>query len=123
MNIKDLKTGMRIITRNGDEYIVLKNVKTPYGRVEDMYVLKDGGWMSSSSYNEDLTIKGKTNSNYDIMEVYAQNQGKYIDGSVISTNNVKNMDLIWKRENIKKEMTISEIEKELGYSIKIVKED
>lgn len=100
MNIKDLKTGMRIITRNGDTYIVLKNVKTPYGRVEDMYVQKNGGWMSSSSYNEDLTIKGERNSDYDIMKVYVQNQGKFIDGGVISANN-KDMDLIWEKENKK----------------------
>lgn len=122
MNIKDLKTGMRIITKNGDEYIVLENVKTPYKKVENMYISKDGGWMSESSYNEDLTIKDTINSDYDIMEVYVQNQGEYIDGNLI-INKVENMDLIWKRNEHKKEMTISEIEKELGYSIKIVKED
>lgn len=118
MKLSDLKTGMRIITRNGYEFIVLENVKTPSGKTQDMYVQKDGGFMPEGSYNEDLTAIG--DRDWDIMKVYAQHQGKYLDGSVIS-GETKYMDLIWERKD-KKEMTIAEIEKELGYSIKIVKD-
>lgn len=119
MEKSDLQTGMRLIDKIGREWIVLKNVKNPYGSIEDMYVLKDGGWMPESSYNDDLTEKSNNNE-YNIIKVYAQNRGKFINGNIFNTN-IEDMDLIWERED-KKEMTIAEIEKELGYSIKIVKE-
>ena len=121
MKLKDLKTGMRIILRNGQEYIVLNNVITPYKEKGDIYILVDGGWMSSSSYNDDLTCKGDYKE-YDIMKVYVQNNGNYLDGDVLQRDAIKNMDLIWERGE-KRKMTVSEIEKELGYSINIVSED
>ena len=122
MKLKDLKTGMRIILRNGQECIVLEDVITPYEEgKEDMYILVNGGWMSSNSYNDDLTCKGNSRD-YDIMEVYAQNNGEHIDGSVLDKNALKYMDKIWERKE-KRKMTVSEICKELGYDIEIVKED
>lgn len=123
MKLKDLKTGMRIILRDGNEAVVLKDVITPYkseGK-QDMYVYINGGWMSSSSYNDDLTIKGK-NREFDIMKVYAQNNGDYINAKVLDKNALKYMDKIWERKE-KRKMTVSEICKELGYDIEIVKED
>ena len=119
MKLSDLKTGMKLIDRSGGEWTVLENIRNPYREIEDTYILKDGGWMSESSYDDEL--KCKNDSSYDIMRVYAQNEGKYIDGSILMAT-IEDMDLIWER-NEKKEMTISEIEKELGYSIKIIKED
>lgn len=120
MKLEDLKTGMRFVDRKNEEWIVLNNVKTPYGDVEDMYISRNGRWMSRSSYNEDLTIKND-DKKYDIMKVYAQNKGQYINGGVFKRK-TSEFDLIWERDD-KKEMTISEIEKELGYSIKIIKEN
>lgn len=120
MKKSDLKTGMRIVARNGDEFIVLKNVTTPRNEIEDMYVSIKGGWMGSCSYNEDLIAKSNSKE-WDIMKVYAQNKGEYLDGQVLKEK-TSNFDLMWERDN-KKEMTISEIEKELGYSIKIIKEN
>lgn len=123
MELKDLKTGMRIILRDGGEAVVLKDVITPYkseGK-QDMYVYINGGWMSSSSYNDDLTAKGE-NREFDIMKVYAQNNGEYIDARVLDKNALKHMDKIWERKE-KRKMTVSEICEELGYDIEIVKED
>ena len=122
MKLKDLKTGMRIILRDGSEAVVLKDVITPHkseGK-QDMYVYIDGGWMSSSRYNDDLTIKGE-NKEFDIVKVYAQNNGEYIDASVLDKNALKYMDKIWERKE-KIKMTVSEICEELGYDIEIVKE-
>lgn len=122
MELKDLKTGMRIILRNEQEYIVLKDVITPYDNgKEDMYIFVDGGWMSSNSYNDDLTCKSN-NKDFDIMKVYAQNSGNYINGDVLQKNEIKKMNLIWERKE-KRKMTVSEICEELGYDIEIVKED
>ena len=123
MELKDLKTGMRIILRDGNEAIVLKDVITPHkseGK-QDMYVCINGGWMSSLSYNNDLTIKSK-NREFDIMKVYAQNNGEYIDAGVLDKNALKYMDKIWERKE-KRKMTVSEICKELGYDVEIIKED
>lgn len=122
MELKDLKTGMRIILRNKGEYIVLKNVITPYNDgKEDMYINIEGGWMSSNNYKNDLTERSN-DKEFDIMEVYAQNNGNYLDGAVLKRDELRNMDLIWKREE-KRKMTVSEICAELGYDIEIVKED
>ena len=96
MKLEDLKTGMRIILRNKREFIVLKNVVTPYRRREDMYVDINGGWISSSSYREDLTDK-YGNKKWDIMEVYAQNNGEYLNGEVLGRYVIESMDKIWER--------------------------
>lgn len=120
MKLSELKTGMRIVTRNKEEYIVLKNVKNPYKETEDMYILLNKiGWLSESNYNEDMTTRSG-NKDFDIMEVYAQNSGIYIDANVIR-DKIEELNLIWKRKDIKK-MTVSEICKKLGYEVEIVKE-
>lgn len=76
--------------------------------------------MPETLYNDNLTSKTGDIS-FDIVKVYAQNEGKYIDGNVLSEDKEAFFDLIWERKV--KEMTISEIEKELGYSIKIINEN
>lgn len=96
MKLEDLKTGMRIILRNKREFIVLKNVVTPYRRREDMYVDINGGWISSSSCGEDLTDKCG-NKEWDIMEVYAQNNGEYLNGEVLGRHAIESMNKIWER--------------------------
>ena len=97
MKLEDLKTGMRIILRNKGEYIVLKDVTSPYGATEDMYVkANNGGWISSSNYRENLTEKDG-DKEWDIMEVYAQNNGKYLDGQVLEKYTIEYMDKIWER--------------------------
>lgn len=121
MELSDLKTGMRIVTRDGKEYIVLKDVKTPYKKIEDMYIsIKNDSWLCSSNYDENMKVNSG-NKKFDIMKVYAQNNGEYIDASVLETK-TKDMDLIWERKKLRK-MTVSEICKALGYEVEIVKED
>lgn len=120
MKLSDLKTGMRIVLRNGQELIVLKDVITPNGKKEDMYVKKDGGFMAASDYNDDMTRKS-ADKEWDITKVYEQNNGKYLDAVVLSSD-IEYFDLIWERTKAKK-MTVSEICKELGYEVEIIKED
>lgn len=96
MKLEDLKTGMRIILRNKREFIVLKNVVTPYGKRGDMYIDINGGWMSNSNYKEDLTIKSG-DKEWDMMELYAQNNGKYLDGEVLGRHAIERMNKIWER--------------------------
>lgn len=105
----DLKTGYLVKYRNGNLRMVMPSSE---GMI---FVGEDGGHMFMNDYNEDLLCE--TGKAYDIMEVWGFSDF-CIYALKVKTDNRK---LLWSRED-KKEMTISEIEKELGYSIKIVKD-
>lgn len=100
---KDLKDGMVVKTREGNYYLVCG----------DLFI-RDIGYLEIDTYNNDLT--SKLFNKADIVTVYAKIH------SLVCLNDVEyNKTALWKREEVK-EMTIAEIEKELGYSIKVVKE-
>ena len=113
MKKKDLKSGMNVITRNGNRYLVLTDCIS--STLEDFYLVGPTGFLRSSEYTNDLSINNNKYDQWDIMEVYNDK----ISADTYSMSTLSN--LIWKRiEPIQyKEMTIAEIEKELGYSIKI----
>lgn len=71
-----------------------------------------------ANYNNDLMSIGLLSRNKDIMEVYGHS--RYASSTL--EFNTDDRELLWKREEDKKEMTLAEIENELGYSIKIIKE-
>lgn len=106
MKKSELKSGMVVRFREGDMYLVVE--------VNGEYVCvgKDG-WNRLKYYKEDL--RNDLFESLDIVEVYDP-QPSYF-GSMISSANRKP---IWKREP-KKKMTVSQIEKELGYEIEIVR--
>lgn len=113
----DLKVGYVVKTRDRVLYMVTRNDIDQLVMVDQYY-----GWMPLYVYNDDLTDSDRTscigseaNENYDIVEVYGYSM---INGRTreIETANRK---LLWKREE-PKEMTLEEVEKILGYSIKIV---
>lgn len=112
MRKSDLKTGMRVKTRDGEIQIVIKNTLFR-GEPIDIIVSKNG-WNRLDRYNEDLT-----NINHkllDIVEVYTIDGNE--DNFTRSFLNTDKRKLYWKREEAK-EMTLEEIEKELGYKIKL----
>lgn len=74
------------------------------------------GWVSTQNLDENLC--DLSDDNFSIVEVYGYSKYEY---KVLDLD-TSTRELLWKREEGKKEMTISEIEKELGYSIKIIKE-
>jgi ribosomal protein L21E len=104
----DLKDGMVVENRYGHRYMVMgEKLIGP-----DYY-----GWLSN--YTDALTHKhsepGNLHSHYDIIKVYKSNScsmQNYFESG--------NLELIWKREEPYKEMTVAEIEKKLGYKVKIV---
>lgn len=85
----------------------------------------DGSWdLAKYAYSPKMESMYRSNG-FDIVQVYevpicAFWRFRYIDTMIDTV--VSMCELIWEREE-KKEMTIAEIEKELGYSIKIVKEE
>lgn len=115
----DLKVGYVVQRRDGTLFMVVPVMSKggANNEYEMRIVDKEYHWDSIPKYSDDL----KTDNNFtgfDIVKVYGFS--KYANNCLqIST---ENRNLIWERkEEIKKEMTVEEIEKELGYSVKIVK--
>ncbi len=113
MKLQDLSTGMVIELRNGRRYIIFSCLIGAVGlniENDEAFVFYDS--KQPTFYNENLTHK--TDFSKDIVKV-----------SQIETNVfdhvVKNATPIWECNEPKK-MTVSEICKELGYEVEIVKE-
>ncbi len=110
MKKSDLKQGALVQTRNGNVYILIG---------KKFVDLTDGGCMPLEKYNEDLLT---CNSKYDVMKVFNssfEHEGYYYY--------IRSKPIIWtwerKEEEPSKELTVGEIEKLLGYKVKIVKEN
>ena len=115
MKKSDLKTGMVVELRNGDKYLVMLNPDCE-GRE---LIRFNGGYMSLNAYDNELMLK-KLNENFDIVKVYSA------EGSIcwlLGDKELVKFKPIWEREGIAKEMTVKEVEKELGYKIKIVSDE
>jgi len=110
----DLKTGMRVETRDGTVYVIL------LGTENDGDVLVNKSWMSLTDYDDNLIVTSSYYSNLDISKVYKQS---YLPVDLFNTE--KHGPLLWERiEPLK--MTIREAQAELskikGREVKIVKE-
>lgn len=86
----------------------------------DGLLIDKTSYLSTEDYTEDLLYKGEKpeKSNYDIMRAYIPDV-HFFNADIVFQD--KNLRLIWDRNGIK-EMTLPEIEKELGYKI-IIKEE
>lgn len=121
MKKSDLRSGDLVKTEEGNIYMVLLNTKAANNHSENILLnLITGNYIELNLYSEDLT------NNFDedchIKEICSEN---YVGNNFRKNNLLKHIGSFystWKRED-KKEVTISEIEKELGYPIKIVKEN
>lgn len=73
MTLNDLENTMVVKLRNGGLYVVLTDVRIFCDKIVDKVTTifaADNGYMNISSYAPDMTVKGSTNSEWDIMEVY-----------------------------------------------------
>ena len=116
MKMSDLKTGWKVDTRNGNTYIISRDCETVYYGHQDVVLINaDGsGFVCGSHYNNGL--ENRIHHHFDIVRVYEMP----VEGDVFS--GAEKGRLVWERkknENVR-EMTVSEIEKELGYQVKIV---
>lgn len=106
---EDLKPGYLVRLKDGHLYMAMLS--------QNGLALNDRiGWVSTQNLDENLC--DLSDDNFSIVEVYGYSKYEY---KVLDLD-TSTRELLWKREEGKKEMTISEIEKELGYSIKIIKE-
>ena len=106
MKKQDLKTGMLVQVRNGDVYMVINDI-----------LVRDGAWQPLGFLDNDLKCIDNQDE-FDIVKV-----SKVLDGYLLMPTNWNeerlNNNLLWEREETKK-MTVSEIQKELGYKIEII---
>lgn len=112
MQKSDLKTGMVVQVRNGDKYLVLlDNPDEPNMNLIGF----DGGFLQLVTYDDDMIAQSKYRA-FDIMSVYT------LQSSIqnLLTKSHLQYKLLWERKKEIKEMTIAEVEKELGFKIKIV---
>lgn len=114
MTKSDLRTGMRVTKRDGTKLIVMLNCN--YGCDYSCNILVNNieyCWHDLRFYNEDLTHEKYRED--DIVKVEQPNhpyQIFFLDSNKFTT--------IWQRPE-HKEMTLADIEKELGYPVKIIK--
>jgi hypothetical protein len=104
----DLKPGMVVEYRNGSKAVFINDI-----------FMEKHGWMPISDYYDDLiNVRDLScSSHYDICRVY--------NSKAFAVDNLLKpecLELIWERKEDEpvKEMTVAEIEKKLGYKVKIV---
>lgn len=110
MRKKDLKTGMVVEVRGGQEYLVMLNhcIKN-----RDVLICRSGlGWNSLSDLNDDLIFvdRDSKDSVWDIVKVF--------EPLFFSKNS--SLNLIWCREETP-EYTMEELIEKMGHDFKIKK--
>ena len=120
MTKSELVPGRHVIeTKDGDKFLVLmaKNGKM-FGVSLDGLTYLD---LTEDYYYEDLKYKGRDSSYLDIIEVYEISSPCAFESIAWESYGVSSLILIWGRPEEPKEMTMKELEEELGYPVKIVK--
>lgn len=116
MTKQDLKAGMVVECRCGRVYQVFRGIERSILVDKDVIInVNEDTWIGFDDIDDDLTTS--FDHDFDIMKVYKS-------PTVSRTTkplNYKNWDCVFERKEVK-ELTVSEIEKLLGYSVKIVKE-
>lgn len=111
MTKEELKTGIILELMDGRIAMVLLGT-------QNGDIVSGDAWFPLGDYSNDEMF-GKEIKSVSVKKVYQPKSN--FDYLSEKSLNVSSANLIWERKS-KKEMTISEIEKELGYQIKIVKE-
>ena len=108
----DLRTGMKVTLRNGNEYIVLLNAKHNFSTDTNLLISlptneDECDWLLLDDYTEELLDKDSRWSRFDIVKVeMCEHLGH------LFTNKLR-------FSPIQREMTLEEIEKEIGCKIKL----
>lgn len=123
MKLADLKAGMRVETRNGEQAVMFARKGGDLRLLFQTEVVVGRHSLSgvAGEYTSDMKYHCRKEGRYmpplDIMKVWSSaNTG----GSVCDLSEEMPKGPIWVRKE-KKELTVAEIEKLLGYEVKIVK--
>ena len=127
-NLSDLRTGMHVILRNGNEYVILKDddgvcaVNRSDCKMVFISLVEDGSWFDEDSFNEDLTCEGYPE--WDIVKV---TQPLYVcdilSSKKLNINKHSRNSFVEVYPNPIKKMTLEDIEKELGHKFILVNEE
>lgn len=121
MKLSELKTGMIVTLRNGNEYVVFRdsvNYSLYYNKTDFVFVNGKGGWIDAKSYDENM--KYLRDKNYDVVKVeLSSHPYGFMDINYCKADRAT----IWMENEGFKEITIADIEKIFGCKVKIVKED
>ena len=112
----DLKTGMLVRFRRGTIGVVMLKCYEYSDKIIEVNATSDAYALSLGSYEEDLSYSISMENQFDIMEV--RKPMLYPDLSHVDKE-FKRSEVIWKREE-PKELTVAELEKLLGYKVKVV---
>lgn len=116
MTKSELKTGMMVTLRNGEKYLVFKNIQTGYA-LGDVIVSLDGqNWDDLNSYKEDLTYEDDFENHWDIMKVSQLFHPKtFLDLNYGSGSD----ETLWQR-NEKKRYTYAQLKEILGTEFEVI---
>ena len=128
MKKSELKTGMIVTTRDGVEWLVLKDIGFAYtsscgNTYKDgvlINILYSSSWNGLRYYDEDLMYQKKSldDDNYDIVKVERVDHPT----DMLNIERLKNKNLrtlLWERKEIK-EVTMAEVEEKFGCKVKII---
>ena len=117
MNKSDLRTGMKVLLRNGDEYMVLCNFASDYKghKIKDKMVFLSNNincWNDDRSY--DNCLENSIDKNLDIMKVFSP-EHPYSISSYFGVENTGSHEytLVWERYQFDKDL-INFADYELG---------
>lgn len=116
----DLRTGMRVVTRNRDSYVVMKNFKSIDQGIIDVLVplveCTPGGVLFLMYYTDDL-LRQCNRNDLDIMEVW---NSRFDEVLRVPSNDQKKY-LLWKRESEVIELALEDIAKKFEVDVKQIK--
>lgn len=115
MTKSKLRTGMIVTLRNGDRRIFYDNICVRSQHDGDSILMDNlGGWNNLNNFHEDLTHMYY--SDLDIIKIEVLPAVASMHGPF----KVTDTQIIWERPEPRKKITISEIEKLLGYKVEII---
>ena len=94
---EDFITGDKVILRNGDIYLIIRDCKAGIYGKQKLVLLHcsiNGGFTSSFFYDDEL--KNTNKSEFDIMKIYRFEDGKIVKTSI--SDDLDLFDLIWSRD-------------------------
>lgn len=111
MTKEDLQCGYLVLTNDGG-YALVMNIRIKNNETKMILHYDDNTYLNLSEFDDDL--RHLRDHTYDIVSVY-----DFPENYNIKLHSIINRKLLFDN---RKKMTIKEIEKELGYPIKIVEE-
>lgn len=122
MKKSDLKTGMVATVRSGKEYVIFKNCAMLDYSTLVLVNTEARSWQTmDETFDENLLcVNDVLGHDFDIVKIELP---RHVYGLMDLNLCKKERILLWEREDDIQELTVSQIEKLLGYKIKVVADE